>query len=82
MDAPTHPALGGYWQDALNAVSEKARGQGIYRSLVIAAMHYALEHEGQGLLTRTQVSTNRVINSWMHLGADLLESFCTLHWTP
>jgi hypothetical protein len=39
-----------------------------------------LHQGGGGLITKTQVSTQRVVNTWLHLGANLYESFCTLHW--
>jgi GNAT superfamily N-acetyltransferase len=81
MAAPRSEALLGYWQDGLNAMLPEARGHGIYRALVMAAMRYTNERGG-GLLTRTQVSTSRVISSWLHMGADLYESFFTLHFTP
>lgn len=70
-----------WWKDSLNAVSEASRGKGLYRSLVGAAVKEALEAGGAGLFTKTQVSTNRVINTWLHAGANLLESSTTLHWT-
>jgi hypothetical protein len=53
----------------------------VYRALVIAAFEYAREHDAAGLLTKTQASTQRVINTWLHLGGDILESAATLHWT-
>jgi len=81
MAAPQTEAIQGYWQDGLNAISTEARGAGIYRALVMAAMHYAAVRGG-GILTRTQVSTSRVISSWLHMGAELYESFFTLHYTP
>jgi glycosyltransferase involved in cell wall biosynthesis/predicted N-acetyltransferase YhbS len=70
-----------WWKDSLNAVAADARGRGVYRALVIAAFEYAREHEAAGLLTKTQASTQRVINTWLHLGGDILESAATLHWT-
>jgi len=70
-----------WWKDSLNAVAADARGRGVYRALVIAAFEFAREHEAAGLLTKTQASTQRVINSWLHLGGDILESAATLHWT-
>ncbi|HET6401618.1 MAG TPA: GNAT family N-acetyltransferase [Candidatus Kapabacteria bacterium] len=70
-----------WWKDSLNAVAPEARGRGVYRALVLAALEYARSHQTAGLLTKTQSSTYRVINSWLHLGGDLLESAATLHWT-
>ena len=70
-----------WWKDSLNAVASDARGRGVYRALVIAAFEYARQHNAAGLLTKTQASTQRVINTWLHLGADILESAATLHWT-
>ncbi len=70
-----------WWKDSLNAVAADARGRGVYRALVIAAFEYAREHDAAGLLTKTQASTQRVINTWLHLGSDILESAATLHWT-
>jgi dolichol-phosphate mannosyltransferase len=70
-----------WWKDSLNAVAADARGRGIYRALVIAAFEYAREHDAAGLLTKTQASTQRVINTWLHLGGYILESAATLHWT-
>jgi hypothetical protein len=69
------------WADSLNAVAIEARGKGVYRTLVEAAIAYAKADGAQLFYTKTQVSTARVINSWIHLGANLLESACTLHWT-
>ena len=70
-----------WWKDSLNAISEKSRGKGIYRALVGAAVKEALNAGAAGLFTKTQISTNRVINTWLHAGANLLESSTTLHWT-
>ncbi len=70
-----------WWKDSLNAVAADARGRGVYRALVLAAFEYARHHEAAGLLTKTQASTQRVINTWLHLGSDILESAATLHWT-
>jgi glycosyltransferase involved in cell wall biosynthesis len=70
-----------WWKDTLNAVAADARGRGVYHALVLAAFDYAREHDAAGLLTKTQASTQRVINSWLHLGGDILESAATLHWT-
>ena len=73
---------GSLWlRDSLNAVAENARGRGVYRSLVIGAFDHAKQTGAEGLFTKTQASTARVINSWLHLGADLFESTATLHWT-
>jgi GNAT superfamily N-acetyltransferase len=69
-----------WWKDSLNAVSETARGKGLYRALVAAAVKEALDAGASGLFTKTQISTNRVINTWLHAGANLLESSTTLHW--
>jgi glycosyltransferase involved in cell wall biosynthesis/predicted N-acetyltransferase YhbS len=70
-----------WWSDALNAVAPAARGQGVYRALVISALDYVRNAGGDGLITKTQSSTYRVINTWLHLGCNLYESFATLHWT-
>jgi GNAT superfamily N-acetyltransferase len=70
-----------WWKDSLNAVAPEARGRGIYRALVLAAIDYARTRDAAGLITKTQSSTYRVINSWLHLGGDVLESAATLHWT-
>ncbi len=70
-----------WWKDTLNAVAADARGRGAYRALVLAAFEYAREHDAAGLLTKTQASTQRVINAWLHLGGDIIESAATLHWT-
>ena len=70
-----------WWKDSLNAVAPEARGRGIYRALVLAAIDYARMRDAAGLITKTQSSTYRVINSWLHLGGDILESAATLHWT-
>jgi glycosyltransferase involved in cell wall biosynthesis/GNAT superfamily N-acetyltransferase len=73
---------GDVWlKDALNAVAPEARGRGVYRALVFSAFDYARMNSAAGFITKTQSSTYRVINSWLHLGADLLESSATLHWT-
>lgn len=69
------------WYDSLNAVSDEARGRGVYKSLVSAAFHH-LRSEGQiDLITKTQISNQRVINSWLHSGANIIESSATYHWT-
>jgi GNAT superfamily N-acetyltransferase len=69
------------WYDSLNAVSEEARGRGVYKSLMGAAFHH-LRSEGQAdLITKTQISNQRVINSWLHSGANIIESSATYHWT-
>ena len=81
IDASTHPALGGYWIDSLNAVRSESRGKGVYRGLILGTIAHVLHKGGGGLITKTQVSTQRVVNTWLHLGANLYESFCTLHWT-
>jgi hypothetical protein len=81
IDASTHPALGGYWIDSLNAVRSESRGKGVYRGLILGTIAHVLHQGGGGLITKTQVSTQRVVNTWLHLGANLYESFCTLHWT-
>lgn len=70
-----------WWKDSLNAVAPESRGRGIYRALVLAAIDYARTRDAAGLITKTQSSTYRVINSWLHLGGDVLESAATLHWT-
>ncbi|MDP4199435.1 MAG: GNAT family N-acetyltransferase [Bacteroidota bacterium] len=71
-----------WWRDSLNAVASEARGRGVYRALIRAAFEYVQNAGGAGLITKTQGSTNRVINSWLHAGGGMLESFTTLHWTP
>jgi len=69
------------WYDSLNAVSAEARGRGVYKSLLNAVFRY-LQQEGQAdLITKTQISNQRVINSWLHAGADIIESAATFHWT-
>jgi hypothetical protein len=70
-----------WWKDSLNAVGSDARGRGVYRALTIAALDHSLHIGAAGLITKTQSSTYRVINTWLHLGCDVLESFATLHWT-
>jgi len=70
-----------YWQDSLNAIAPAARGKGVYRALLLGTLH-VVAARSESLLTRTQISTTRVINSWLHLGASLVESFFTLHYTP
>jgi len=77
------PTIAGnqWWKDTLNAVAPEVRGRGVYRALVMSAFDYAKMNGAAGLITKTQSSTYRVINSWLHLGADLLECFATLHWT-
>jgi len=69
------------WYDSLNAVEEGFRGKGIYRALVQSAHKAVYEQGAEWLITKTQISTERVINTWLHLGARLLESHITLHWT-
>ena len=69
-----------WWKDSLNAVAAEARGQGVYRALVIAALAHIQKMDAAGLITKTQSSTYRVINTWLHLGCDILESSATLHW--
>ncbi len=81
MEPMTAPDGSLWLRDSLNAVAENARGRGVYRSLVIAAFDHAQQTGAAGLFTKTQASTARVINTWLHLGADLLESTATLHWT-
>lgn len=71
----------GLWYDSLNAIAENARGKGIYKALIYSAIEHVVSHEAAWLITKTQVSTERVINSWLHMGASLLESQLTLHWT-
>lgn len=70
-----------WWKDSLNAVAPQARGRGVYRALVIAAMDLVRRQQAAGLITKTQSSTYRVINTWLHLGGDIFESAATLHWT-
>ncbi len=70
-----------WWKDSLNAVAPEARGRGVYRALVLAALDFAKSQDAAGLITKTQSSTYRVINTWLHLGGDVLESAATLHWT-
>ena len=79
---PMKPFSGNVWfKDALNAVGPEARGRGVYRALVLSAFDHAKTNGAAGLITKTQSSTYRVINSWLHLGADVLESSATFHWT-
>jgi glycosyltransferase involved in cell wall biosynthesis len=79
---PMSPLAGDvWWKDSLNAVGADARGRGVYRALTIAALDHAHQIGAAGLITKTQSSTYRVINTWLHLGCDVLESFATLHWT-
>jgi GNAT superfamily N-acetyltransferase len=70
-----------WWKDSLNAVTADARGRGVYSALTIAAIDHARRIDATGIITKTQSSTYRVINTWLHLGCDVLESFATLHWT-
>ncbi len=81
MEPMSAPGGGTWLRDSLNAVAEESRGRGVYRALVLGAFEYAWEHGAAGLFTKTQASTNRVVNSWLHLGGDVLESAATLHWT-
>ncbi|HEY3874973.1 MAG TPA: glycosyltransferase [Candidatus Kapabacteria bacterium] len=81
MEPMTAPDGTLWLRDSLNAVAEQARGRGVYRSLVLAGFDHAQRTGAAGLFTKTQASTTRVINSWLHLGADLFESTATLHWT-
>lgn len=69
------------WYDSLNAVDKGYRGKRIYRALVQSAHKAVYEQGAEWLITKTQISTERVINTWLHLGARLLESHITLHWT-
>ncbi len=76
------PPIGGtvWWKDSLNAVAADARGMGVYRALVVASLSTVQKLGAGGLITKTQSSTYRVINTWLHLGCDILESSATLHW--
>jgi len=79
---PMAPLANEIWlRDTLNAVAPEARGRGIYRALIIAAIDYARSTGASGILTKTQSSTYRVINTWLHLGCDILENLATFHWT-
>lgn len=69
------------WYDSLNAVTEAARGRGVYKKLVYSTLAYLRDAGEQTLITKTQISNQRVINSWSHMGADILESSATYHWT-
>jgi glycosyltransferase involved in cell wall biosynthesis/GNAT superfamily N-acetyltransferase len=69
-----------FWKDSLNAVAPEARGRGAYRALVTSMLDYIREIGADGVITKTQSSTYRVINTWLHLGGEMYESFATLHW--
>jgi hypothetical protein len=49
---------------------------------VLHAVDHARATGAHAIITKTQSSTERVINTWLHMGGSLLESFATLHWTP
>lgn len=70
----------GCWYDSLNAIDERARGRGVYKSLMRSAFSELRARGAQTLITKTQVSNARVINAWLHAGASILESHVTLHW--
>ena len=76
------PDGGLIWKDSLNAIDRSARGIGAYKALVFCAVEHARATGAQSLITKTQSSTERVINTWLHMGGNLLESFVTLHLTP
>jgi GNAT superfamily N-acetyltransferase len=78
LDASAFP---GCWYDSLNAIDVQARGKGVYKALTRAAFARAHSEQARWLITKTQISNRRVINSWLHAGASLLESHVTLHWT-
>lgn len=69
------------WYDSLNAIAPEARGRGAYKSLLAATKNYLKEHGQSDLITKTQISNQRVINSWLHAGANIIESAATYHWT-
>jgi hypothetical protein len=69
------------WYDSLNAIAPEARGKGAYKSLLAATKNYLRENGQTDLITKTQISNQRVINSWLHAGANILESTATFHWT-
>lgn len=69
------------WYDSLNAIVQEARGRGAYKALLAATKNYLSENGQTDLITKTQISNQRVINSWLHAGANILESTATYHWT-
>jgi GNAT superfamily N-acetyltransferase len=69
------------WYDSLNAVAPEARGRGVYKALLAATKNYLAENGATDLITKTQISNQRVINSWLHQGANIIESVATFHWT-
>lgn len=82
MEKMTTPDGRLVWKDSLNAIDRTARGMGAYKALVFHAIDHARASGAEALITKTQSSTERVINTWLHMGGSLLESFVTLHWTP
>jgi GNAT superfamily N-acetyltransferase len=82
MEKMTTPDGRFMWKDSLNAIDRSARGKGAYKALVLHAVDHARASGAQAIITKTQSSTERVINTWLHMGGSLLESFVTLHWTP
>jgi dolichol-phosphate mannosyltransferase len=82
IERMTAPNGGLVWKDSLNAIDRSARGIGAYKALVLCAIEHARATNAQALITKTQSSTERVINTWLHMGGNLVESFVTLHWTP
>jgi hypothetical protein len=81
MEKMPSPTGGFVWKDSLNAIDRSARGMGAYKSLVLCAAEHARSTNAEALITKTQSSTERVINTWLHMGGNLLESFVTLHRT-
>ncbi len=69
------------WYDSLNAIVPEARGKGAYKALLAATKNYLRTNGQTDLITKTQISNQRVINSWLHAGANILESTATYHWT-
>jgi hypothetical protein len=69
------------WYDSLNAIAPDARGRGAYKTLLSATKNYLRENGQTDLITKTQISNQRVINSWLHAGANIIESAATYHWT-
>jgi glycosyltransferase involved in cell wall biosynthesis len=81
MEKMQTPSGGLIWKDSLNAIDRSARGMGAYKALVSCAIEHARSTNADALITKTQSSTERVINTWLHMRGNLLESFVTLHWT-
>lgn len=71
----------GVWYDSLNAIAAEHRGKGVYKQLIQGAHAYVGRSGGTTLITKTQASNARVINTWLHMGANVLESSISFHWT-